>query len=330
MRDYDKVLRNILENGQPTDDRTGVGTFATFGERMEFDLNEGFPAITTKRLAWKSVVSELLWFLEGSDDERRLAEILYDKPRAELVDKKTIWTDNADNQGKNLGYINSNNAKGLGPVYGVQWTSWYNGATDEHHNQIIELIDGIKNDPYSRRHILNAWNVSNIPKADDFMTNEPLTKEAFLEKLKNNKEFNLKYGKRLKPGRNPMALPPCHVMAQFHVQNGKLSCQMYQRSADMFLGIPFNIASYALLTHMIASITGYEVGKLIIIIGDAHIYKNHVEQVKEQLSREHYPLPTLTMPALGPTEVSISRTKTVDYILENYNHHPTIKAEMAV
>jgi|TARA_B110000908_G_C10245121_1_gene448370 thymidylate synthase len=291
MRDYDKVLRNILENGQPTDDRTGVGTFATFGERMEFDLNEGFPAITTKRLAWKSVVSELLWFLEGSDDERRLAEILYDKPRAELVDKKTIWTDNADNQGKNLGYINSNNAKGLGPVYGVQWTSWYNGATDDHHNQIIELIDGIKNDPYSRRHILNAWNVGEI---------------------------------------EDMALPPCHVMSQFHVQNGKLSCQMYQRSADMFLGIPFNIASYALLTHMIASITGYEVGKLIIIIGDAHIYKNHVEQVKEQLSREHYPLPTLTMPALGPTEVSISRTKTVDYILENYNHHPTIKAEMAV
>jgi thymidylate synthase len=291
MKDYDRVLRNILAKGQYCADRTGVGTVAAFGERMEFDLSEGFPAITTKRLAWKSVVSELLWFLEGSDDERRLAEILYDKPRSELAGKKTIWTDNADKQGKELGYDNFDDLKILGPIYGVQWTSWYNGQTDDHHNQIIELIDGIKNNPFSRRHILNAWNAGEI-------------------------EY--------------MALPPCHVMSQFHVQNGKLSCQMYQRSADMFLGIPFNIASYALLTHMIADITGYEVGKLIIVIGDAHIYKNHIEQVQEQLTREPYPLPTLVMPKLGPTEVSISRTKTVDYVLKDYKHHPTIKADMAV
>lgn len=291
MKEYDRVLMNILENGQETDDRTGVGTIATFGERMEFDLSEGFPAITTKRLAWKSVVSELLWFLEGSTDERRLAEILYDKPRSELIDKKTIWTDNANNQGVELGYDNDDEFKDLGPVYGSQWVNWYEGMSDSRHNQIITLIDGIKNDPYSRRHILSAWNVGEL-------------------------EW--------------MALPPCHMMCQFHVQNGKLSCQMYQRSADMFLGIPFNIASYALLTHMIAKITGYEVGKLIIVIGDAHIYKNHIEQVNEQLSREHYPLPTLVMPDLGPTEASIAKTKTTDYVLEGYKHHPTIKAEMAV
>ena len=291
MKDYDRVLMKILSTGTGRSDRTGVGTVATFGERMEFDLSEGFPAITTKKLAWKSVVSELLWFLEGSDDERRLAEIRYDKPRSELVGKKTIWTDNADKQGKELGYENNDQFKLLGPVYGVQWTSWYNGQTDDYHNQIIELIDGIKNNPFSRRHILNAWNAGEL---------------------------------------EDMALPPCHVMSQFHIQDGELSCQMYQRSADMFLGMPFNIASYALLTHMIAAITGYDVGKLIIVVGDAHIYQNHFEQVHQQLLREHYDLPTLIMPKLGPTEVSILQTKTTDYILKDYNHHPTIKAEMAV
>jgi thymidylate synthase len=291
VNEYNRVLKTVLAEGQYCSDRTGVGTIATFGQRMEFDLSKGFPAVTTKRLAWKSVVSELLWFLEGSDDERRLAEILYDKPRSELIGKKTIWTDNADRQGVALGYNNTDITKGLGPVYGVQWTSWYDGQTDTSHNQIIELIDGIKNDPFSRRHILNAWNVGEI-------------------------EY--------------MALPPCHVMAQFHVQNGKLSCQMYQRSADMFLGIPFNIASYALLTHMIAAITGYDVGRLIIVIGDAHIYKNHVDQVREQITRKPYPLPKLIMPKLGVTEASISRTKTTDYILKGYKHHPTIKGKMAV
>jgi len=287
---YLNALKDILENGEDRPDRTGTGTRGIFGMQMRFDLTEGFPAITTKKLAWRACVSELLWFIEGSGDEYRLKEILHGD---RYSDKKTIWSDNATEPywvEKRL----QRHPGDLGRVYGVQWRRWrkplvrVNKVVLQNHDQLLELIAGIKEDPYSRRHIISAWNPG---------------------------ELNL------------MALPPCHMMAQFYVSNGKLSCQMYQRSADMFLGVPFNIASYALFTHMIAQVCNLEVGDLIITIGDAHIYSNHFDQVKEQIARKPMPLATLK---LNPEISVITEFDMGDIELENYTSHEAIKAPMAV
>lgn len=288
--EYLNALKNILENGEERPDRTGVGTIGIFGLQMRFDLSKGFPAVTTKKLAWKACVSELLWFIEGSGDEYRLKEILHGD---RYSDKKTIWSDNAQADywvNKRL----QRHPGDLGRVYGVQWRRWrkplirINKVVLQNHDQLLELINGIKEDPYSRRHIITAWNPG---------------------------ELDL------------MALPPCHMMAQFYVSNGKLSCQMYQRSADFGLGIPFNIASYALFTHMIAQVCNLEVGDLIITIGDAHIYKNHVDQIKEQLKRKPLPSPTLK---LNPDIEVITDFGMEDIELINYQSHPSIEMPMAV
>ena len=288
MKQYLELLEYILENGESRDDRTGTGVISSFGHQIRFNLQDGFPAVTTKALAWKGVVSELLWFLEGSDDERRLAEIRFKKDRSDLVDLdkfSTIWTDNADNQGVELGYDNSDTIKKLGPIYGVQWRNW-NGV-----DQIHELVDGLKTNPFGRRHILSAWNVEMIES---------------------------------------MALPPCHVMSQFYVSSdGVLSCQMYQRSADMFLGVPFNIASYALLQSILANILDLEPGDFIHTFGDAHIYKNSINQVKEQLTREPKKLPRLIMPNIQSLE-SLKEMSIDDFVLKGYKSHPALKAEMAI
>jgi thymidylate synthase len=290
MKQYHDVLQNVLENGDVRPDRTGVGTRSLFGLQMRFDLSEGFPAVTTKKLAWKAVVSELLWFIEGSGDELRLREILHGDRNS---DKKTIWTDNA-----NSDYWVQKKLKrhqgDLGRIYGVQWRKWrkplvrINKVILQNHDQLIELVNGIMDNPYSRRHIITAWNPGEL---------------------------------------DSMALPPCHMMSQFYVANGKLSCQMYQRSADLFLGVPFNIASYALFTHMLAQICKLEVGDLVIAIGDAHIYENHVEQVKEQLLRTEYPLPQLN---LNPDIDVITDFDMNDIELVNYQCHEAIQAKMAV
>lgn len=286
MKEYHDLLEDILKNGTTRDDRTGTGTLSVFGRQLRFDLSKGFPAITTKKLAWKACVSELLWFLEGSTDERRLAEILYGKSREELIGKTTIWTANGDNQGKSLGYENNDLVKQLGPVYGYQFRRW--GGKNGEIDQIKTLVSSIKNDPYSRRHILSAWNVSELSE---------------------------------------MALPPCHMFSQFYVSNDKLSCQMYMRSADVALGVPFNIASYSLLTHMLAQVCGLKVGDFVLSIGDAHIYSNHVDGVKEQLSRDHYPSPSLW---LNPDINDIDDFKMEDIKLVDYQSHGTIRLDMAV
>ena len=287
MKAYLDLLKYIIDNGEEKNDRTNTGTISSFGHQLEFDLEDGFPAVTTKSLAWKGVVSELLWFLEGSDDERRLAEIRFNKDRSELTDLEkysTIWTDNAENQGKELGYENSDTKKLLGPVYGVQWRNW--GGID----QIRDLLEGLKNNPDGRRHILSAWNVGQIDK---------------------------------------MALPPCHVMSQFYVHKETISCHMYQRSADMFLGVPFNIASYALLLSILAEILSLKPKRFIHSFGDAHIYINSIDQVKEQLSRDPKPLPKLIIPNIDNLE-DINKLNVDDFILENYDPHPPIKAKMAI
>ena len=288
MKQYIKALEHILENGKQRDDRTGVGTRGVFGYQMRFDLRNSFPAVTTKKLAWKSVVSELLWFLEGSTDERRLAEIHFGKKRDEIVDKKTIWTANANKQGVELGYLNNETQKELGPVYGKQWRSWGRDVGGE--DQIRKIILDLKNNPNSRRHIVSAWNVDKIDE---------------------------------------MALPPCHTLFQFHVQDKELSCQLYQRSADMFLGVPFNIASYALLQSILANILNLIPGEFVHTFGDAHIYKNSIEQVKEQLTREPKKLPKLIMPNLNSID-ALNDYSVDDFILEGYESHPALKAPMAI
>lgn len=287
---YLNALENVLYNGNDRTDRTGVGTKSLFGLQLVFDLKEEFPAITTKKLAWKSVVSELLWFIEGSNDEFRLKEILHGE---RYVDKKTIWSDNA----KAPYWVQKKLQRhpgDLGRIYGVQWRRWrkplirINKVILQNHDQLLELVENIKNDPYSRRHIITAWNPGEIEL---------------------------------------MALPPCHMMSQFYVNNGKLSCQMYQRSADMFLGLPFNISSYALFTHMLAQVCNLEVDELSIIIGDAHIYNNHIDQVKEQLSRKPLPWPKLKL----NNEIDTITNFTMDDIeLIDYKSHETIKAIMAI
>ena len=300
MKQYLQLLQDILDNGEIKDDRTGIGTISLFARQLRFDLRRSFPAVTTKKLAWKACVGELLWFLEGSADERRLAEITHGT-REGVV---TIWTPNA------LSPYWKPKAKfegDLGRVYGVQWRDWithtpegepdidddygktYFNPVYKHIDQLANLIEVLKQDPNSRRHILSAWNVGDLDN---------------------------------------MALPPCHVMSQFYVNKKKeLSCQMYQRSVDVFLGLPFNIASYALLTHMIAQVCDLEVGELIISMGDTHIYKNHIEQVKEQLSRSILPAPQLH---LNPQILDINDFTMTDIELRRYTFHPSIKAEMAV
>ena len=287
MKAYLDLLQYILENGEHKDDRTNTGTISSFGHQLEFDLEEGFPAVTTKSLAWKGVVSELLWFIEGSDDERRLAEIRFGKDRTEITDLKrysTIWTDNADNQGKELGYENTETKKILGPVYGVQWRNW--GGKD----QIKDLLKELRTNPDGRRHILSAWNLDEL---------------------------------------NKMALPPCHVMTQFYVHNNSISCHMYQRSADMFLGVPFNIASYALLLSIFGEILNLKPKRFIHSFGDAHIYKNSINQVKEQISRTPKSLPKLVMPTINSID-DLKDFGLNDFILKNYEPHPPIKAKMAI
>jgi thymidylate synthase len=296
MKPYHDLLEHILENGVDVNDRTGVGTRSVFGHQMRFDLTAGFPAVTTKKLAWKAVVGELCWMLEGSTDERRLAELTYGKPREELIGKSTIWTANADKQGKELGYVNNEFTKELGPVYGAQWRrfNYYNDPIAG-EDQITNILDQLKTNPDSRRIILSSWNAMVL---------------------------------------HEMALPPCHYAAQFRVINDRLNCMMTMRSNDVFLGAPFNIASYALLTHILARECELDVGELVYSIGDAHIYHNHFDQVKEQLSRTEYSLPTLSIADDFDLNTGLTvgfPLNTIDkFQLLNYNSHPTIKAEMAV
>ena len=277
MKIYLDALHYVLNNGTVREDRTGTGTIGVFGMQQRYNLQEGFPAVTTKRLAFKACLSELLWFIEGSGDEKRLREILHGSRDS---DKDTIWTANATAPY----WLPKAKYEGdLGRVYGVQWRDF--GGVD----QLLELIDGLKRDPYGRRHIITAWNPGQLDQ---------------------------------------MALPPCHCFAQFYVSaDNKLSCQMYQRSCDMFLGVPFNIASYSLLTHMIAQVCGLGVGEFVHVLGDAHIYLNHVDQVKEQLAREPLPAPTLW---INPDVKDITQFTMEDFRLDGYNHHPPIKAPMAV
>ena len=264
MQQYLDLMRHVLEHGHKKNDRTGTGTFSVFGWQMRFDLALGFPLLTTKKLHTKSIIHELLWFLQGDTNIRYLQE-----------NGVRIWDEWADANGD------------LGPVYGSQWRSW--PAPDGRGiDQISNVLDMIRRNPDSRRLIVTAWNPADVDK---------------------------------------MALPPCHCLFQFYVANGKLSCQLYQRSADVFLGVPFNIASYALLTHMVAQQTGLEVGDFVWTGGDCHIYDNHVEQVREQLSRDPYPAPTLRF---SRTPDSIFDYEYDDFVVDDYQHHPAIRAAVAV
>jgi thymidylate synthase len=282
MKNYQELLTKILFEGEVREDRTNVGTVSIFGQQLRFNLLQGFPAVTTKKLAWRSVVSELLWFLEGSSDERRLAEILHG---TRDTDKKTIWTANA-----NADYWKpkARYEGDLGRVYGVQWRHWKTSKGYATIDQVQILIDGLKNDPHSRRHILTAWNPGELDK---------------------------------------MALPPCHMFAQFYVSSdNKLSCLMHQRSCDMFLGVPFNIASYSLLMHILARECNLGVGELIWSGGDCHIYANHVDAVKQQLIRTTRALPVLSI----REDRSLGNYGVDDFKLIGYDPHDAIKADMAV
>jgi thymidylate synthase len=264
MQAYHDLLKHILDNGVKKSDRTGTGTISVFGYQMRFDLQKGFPLVTTKKLHLKSIIYELLWFLKGDTNIKYLNE-----------HGVTIWDEWADANGE------------LGPVYGHQWRSWQ-GLDGKIHDQIKDVLHQIKTNPDSRRIIVNAWNVADLPK---------------------------------------MALSPCHALFQFYVADGKLSCQLYQRSADVFLGVPFNIASYALLTMMIAQVCGLQPGEFIHTFGDAHLYLNHLEQTELQLSRTPYPLPTMK---LNPDVKDLFDFKYEDFTLENYQSHQGIKAPIAV
>ena len=264
MKQYLDLMKHVLENGIDKGDRTGTGTRSVFGYQMRFNLADGFPLVTTKKIHTRSVIHELLWFLKGDNNIKYLKE-----------NGVSIWDEWADEDGN------------LGPVYGVQWRSWPT-ATGASIDQITQVIDQIRNNPNSRRLIVNAWNVAEIEH---------------------------------------MALPPCHTFFQFYVADGKLSCQLYQRSADIFLGVPFNIDSYALLTLMIAQVTGLEPGDFVHTLGDAHLYSNHFEQTELQLQREPRPLPTMK---LNPSITNIFDFSYEDFTLENYDPHPHIKAPVAV
>jgi thymidylate synthase len=264
MQQYLTLVRHILDRGAPKSDRTGTGTLSVFGYQMRFDLGDGFPLLTTKKLHLRSIIYELLWFLRGDTNIRFLNE-----------NKVTIWDEWADANGE------------LGPVYGYQWRSWP-AADGSHIDQISGVIDQIKRNPDSRRHIVSAWNVGDLDR---------------------------------------MALAPCHALFQFYVVDGKLSCQMYQRSADVFLGVPFNLASYALLTLMVAQACGLAPGDFVHTLGDAHLYLNHLDQAREQLSRDPRSLPSMK---LNPEVKSIFDFNFSDFTLENYNPHPSIKAPIAV
>ena len=302
MLQYLAALKQVLDTGTQRDDRTGTGTISLFGMQQRYNLAESFPAVTTKKLAWKACVGELLWMIEGSGDERRLAEITHGTSDGTV----TIWTPNAQAP---YWRPNAKYEGDLGRVYGVQWRHWRTPVEHkrEHYrddfgnyfnrggklhvkevDQLINLIDGIKRDPHGRRHILSAWNPGELDQ---------------------------------------MALPPCHTFAQFYVADGKLSCQMYQRSCDMFLGVPFNIASYSLLTHMIAQVCQLQVGEFVHALGDAHIYLNHIDQVKEQLKREPLPAPQLW---LNPNITDITKFTMADIRLDGYTSHASIRADMAV
>ncbi len=264
MRQYLQLLQHVLDTGVRRDDRTGVGTIGVFGYQMRFDLQEGFPAVTTKQLHLRSIIHELLWFLAGDTNIGYLRD-----------NRVTIWDEWADEAGD------------LGPVYGYQWRSWP-GPDGQTFDQIAQLIRDLREKPYSRRHVVSAWNVADISR---------------------------------------MRLPPCHCLFQFFVAGGRLSCQLYQRSADIFLGVPFNIASYALLTMMVAQVTGYEPGEFVHTFGDAHLYLNHLEQARLQLSRQPFPLPRMR---LNPEVDDLFAFRYEDFRLENYQHHPRISAPIAV
>lgn len=276
---YEQALRQVLQQGVISTDRTGTGTLACFGVHMRWDLSLGFPAVTTKRLAWRAVVAELLWFLEGSADIRRLSELTHGHAHGNTIWHANVQTASWQQQAEH--------AADAGRIYGVQWRHWAK-PDGTHVDQIAQLVHSLRTDAHSRRHMLLAWNPA---------------------------ELDL------------MCLPPCHVLSQFWVRNGRLSCQLYQRSADMALGVPFNIASYALLTHLLAQISGYQVGEFIHCIGDAHIYLNHMAGVQQQLSREPLPAPDLW---LHPDICSVDQLHPHQIQLNNYQCHPSIAFEFSV